>query len=55
MPAYFGCRDPAGNLNSVSYQRNVDYRLLSMIAERYVSPQLSLDHHLPLVRWTTPL
>jgi len=31
--------DPADNLNSMGYQPNVNYRLLSMVAERYASPQ----------------
>jgi hypothetical protein len=39
----------AGNLNSVSYQTNVNYRLLSKVAERHASSQESHSYH-----WTQP-
>jgi hypothetical protein len=40
----------AGNLNSVSYQRNVNYRLLSKVAERYASSQESHGYRWPQAR-----
>jgi hypothetical protein len=40
-------RDPAGNLNSVSYQPNVNYRLLSMVTERHALALRPHSHHRP--------
>jgi hypothetical protein len=37
----------AGNLNSLSYQRNADYRLLSKVAERHVPAQASRGYRWP--------
>jgi hypothetical protein len=40
-------RDPAGNLNSVSYQPNVNYRSLSRVTECHALTLRPHSHHWP--------